>query len=192
MAVCAWLTGLSGAGKSTTANAAASLLAAHGHRVNVIDGDTLRRTTSSDLGFSRSDRHANVMRAAALARAYVHRGDLVVCALISPYREMRAAARELIGEDRFLEVFIDAPLAICEARDPKGLYALARRGLLKDFTGLDGPYEPPIRPDLILATTCHTVADTATRLAQLLATRLQLTAPGAPRRASLVPDPRTS
>ena len=171
MSVCAWLTGLSGAGKSVTAAAAARLLAASGHAVVLIDGDLLRHTSPVTLGFSRGDRDVNGMRAAAMAKAAVGRGELVVCALISPYRQTRSKARDLVGSDRFLEVFLDVPLSVCESRDPKGLYKRARAGLLPHFTGIDDPYESPLCADVVLTTCGVTIDDNARRLVDVMLTR---------------------
>jgi adenylyl-sulfate kinase len=148
--LCIWFTGLSGAGKSATAAAVARRLMMLGYSTTVVDGDILRRSLSADLGFSPAERDTNVARAAALARLAVERGEIVLCALISPYAAARARASQIIGDARFVEVFVDTPLAVCEARDPKGLYALARRGRLRDFTGVDAPYETPQSPALVL------------------------------------------
>ena len=157
--VCIWLTGLSGAGKSTIAEALADALREADHTVAVIDGDALRRGPSAGLGFSKKDRDVNVLRAADMARAGVARGDIVVCALISPYRDTRAAARQLLGVGNFIEVFVNAPLDVCEARDPKGLYSRYRRGEISGISGLDDPYEPPSSADLVVDTAGCSVAD---------------------------------
>jgi len=150
--VCLWLTGLSGAGKSTTAEALMLRLADDGRTVGLLDGDAVRRQLSSDLTFSRADRETNVLRVARLARTIVDSGGIAVCALVSPYRDVRRRARQIVGEDRFIEIFVDTPLSVCEARDTKGLYARARRGLAKGLTGVDDPYEPPLRPELAIST----------------------------------------
>jgi len=149
---CIWLTGLSGAGKSTIALALSETLGRAGYASKIIDGDELRRGPSSGLGFSRMDRYANVLRAAHMAKDIVSDGGIAVCALISPYRDAREDARRLVGPSRFLEVFVNTPLAVCEARDPKGLYRRYRLGELQGVSGIDDPYEPPEAPDLILAT----------------------------------------
>src|SRR5690349_11725826 len=119
---CVWLTGLSGSGKSTTATVLAARLDALGQRVCVLDGDAVRARLSPQLGFSRQDREANVLRVAHLASDAIGNGDIVICALISPYRDTRERARAIVGPDAFIEVFVDTPLAVCEARDVKGLY----------------------------------------------------------------------
>jgi sulfate adenylyltransferase len=168
---CIWLTGLSGAGKSTTARALAELLRGCGREVTVLDGDELRARRSTSLGFSRSDRDANVLRAAALAREVLARGGIAICALISPYRSAREGARALVGRDAFVEVFVDTPLAVCEQRDPKGLYVRARAGSLPGFTGIDDPYEPPLAPEVTLDTTCADPMESARSLVRLLVER---------------------
>ena len=168
---CLWLTGLSGAGKTTTARAVAQALCRDDRLVTVLDGDELRASISADLGFSRADRDAHVRRVAAIARDIVERGDIAICALVSPFRDARAAARALIGSDRFLEIFVSSPLHICEQRDPKGLYRRARRGELTHFTGVDDPYEPPIAPELVITTVECSVEENVSRILALLLPR---------------------
>lgn len=162
--LCVWLTGLSGAGKTSTAVAARALLQARGLPVRLLDGDELRLNRCSDLGFSPSDRDRNVLRVAGFAKELVDLGHIVICATISPYRRARSQARQIVGGQRFLEVFIDSPLALCEKRDPKGLYARARAGTLTGFTGIDSPYEPPLFADLVLSTLESSVEQNAVRL----------------------------
>ncbi len=147
-----WLTGLSGAGKSTIANALEATLHARGRHTYLLDGDHLRHGLNRDLGFSEEDRTENVRRAAEVARLFVDAGTIVIAAFISPLRAQRDAARALFAPGDFLEVFVDAPLAVAEARDPKGLYRKARSGRLPQFTGIGAPYEPPLAPDLVLPT----------------------------------------
>jgi len=147
-----WLTGLSGSGKSTIASELTTQLAQRGRPCYVLDGDVLRQGLNRDLGFSREDRAENIRRTAEVARLMNEAGVTVIVALISPFRQDRATARSTIGSDRFLEVFVDAPLAVCESRDPKGLYAKARNGQVPEFTGISSPYEPPTEPDLHLQT----------------------------------------
>ena len=146
-----WLTGLSGAGKSTLVTALAARLAARG-RVECLDGDEVRMFVSAGLGFSRADRDTNVQRIAFIARLLAKHGVVVLVAAISPYAETRAAVRRLseAAGHAFVEVFVDAPLAVVEARDVKGLYARARAGELPAFTGISDPYEPPPAPDVHL------------------------------------------
>jgi sulfate adenylyltransferase len=172
--VCVWLTGLSGAGKSTIAEALVARLRADGERVSLLDGDALRASISRDLGFSKADRETHVLRVAAIARERVDRDGYVVCALISPYRSMRTRAREMIAPYRFVEVFVDTPLEVCERRDPKGLYARARRGEIGQMTGVSDPYEPPMAPHLILETVANDVEANVERLLTLLGARTRV------------------
>jgi adenylyl-sulfate kinase len=146
-----WFTGLSGAGKSTLAEALAPELRALGRRVEVLDGDVVRTHLSSGLGFSREDRDTNVRRIGFVAQLLARNGVFVITAAISPYRETRAWCREAARGD-FLEVYVNAPLATCIARDVKGLYKRALAGEIKEFTGVSDPYEPPLAPDLEVRT----------------------------------------
>ncbi|HEY8151545.1 MAG TPA: bifunctional sulfate adenylyltransferase/adenylylsulfate kinase [Vicinamibacteria bacterium] len=168
---CVWFTGLSGAGKSATADVLTSLLLERGRRVTVLDGDVIRTHLSKGLGFSREDRDANILRVGFVASEIVRHGGAVICAAISPYRATRNQCRALVGPDRFLEIFVDTPLAVCESRDTKGLYAKARRGELKGFTGIDDPYEPPEAPELVLSTEDTSAEDNARRVARELEAR---------------------
>lgn len=160
----AWFTGLSGAGKSSIANAVDRALSQGGRHTMVLDGDNLRLGLNRDLSFSAADRAENIRRAAETARLMAEAGFVVIVSLISPYREERAAARQIAGDIPFLEVFIDTPLMICEERDPKGLYSRARAGLLADFTGISAPYELPEKPDLVLRTEGCTAEQSAAPL----------------------------
>lgn len=148
--VVVWLTGLSGAGKSTIAARVDAQLHARGRHSYILDGDNLRFGLCRDLGFSPEDRAENVRRLGEAARLLQDAGLIVLVAAISPYREDRARVRERLPPGRFLEVFVDAPLAVCESRDPKGLYRRARAGEITGFSGIDAPYEPPEAPDLRL------------------------------------------
>jgi adenylyl-sulfate kinase len=147
-----WLTGLSGAGKTTIARALEAELRLQGRAVCVLDGDCLRRGLCADLGFSPADRQENIRRVGEVARLFADAGLICIVALISPYRRDRDRARAAAPAGRFVEVYINAPLAVCEQRDPKGLYARARAGELKDFTGVDAPYEAPSNPEVELRT----------------------------------------
>jgi bifunctional enzyme CysN/CysC len=147
-----WFTGLSGAGKSTVANLVEKKLHALGHHTYLLDGDNVRHGLSRDLGFSAVDRVENIRRVAEVARLMVDAGLIVLVSFISPFREERQMARGLVNEGEFFEIFIDAPLSLAESRDPKGLYKKARRGELKNFTGIDSPYEPPEHPELHIET----------------------------------------
>jgi len=150
--VCVWFTGLSGAGKSTTAEVLTVLLQERGRQVTVLDGDVVRTHLSRGLGFSREDRDLNIRRIGFVASEIVRHGGLVVCAAVSPYRATRNDVRAMVGAEHFIEVFVDTPLAVCEQRDVKGMYAKARRGELSGFTGIDDPYEAPLKPELTLDT----------------------------------------
>ncbi len=147
---CIWFTGLSGSGKSTIANLLEKRLHAQGRHTYILDGDNLRHGLNRDLGFTDADRVENIRRVAEVARLMVDAGLLVLVSFISPFRAERELARSLFAPGEFVEVFVDASLAECERRDPKGLYAKARRGELKNFTGIDSPYEPPLAPDVHL------------------------------------------
>lgn len=162
-----WLTGLSAAGKTTLAGAVARELASHGTPHSVLDGDRLRVTVSRDLGFTRADREENVRRIFQLALADAQQGAVVLVAAISPYRALREQLRSSAPLP-FLEIFVDAPLAVCELRDPKGLYLRARAGELKNFTGIDDPYEPPTAPDAHCRTAQETVEQSCARVLGLL------------------------
>ena len=157
----AWFTGLSGAGKSTIADAVDRALTEAGRHSMVLDGDNLRHGLNRDLGFTAADRAENIRRAAEAARLMAEAGLVVIVSLISPFRAERRMARDIAGDIPFLEVFVDTPLAVCEARDPKGLYDRARAGAIPNFTGISAPYEPPEAPDLTLATRGLAVAASA-------------------------------
>lgn len=147
---CVWFTGLSGSGKSTTAEALAARLEEHGRTLTLLDGDVVRTHLSKGLGFSREDRDTNIQRIGFVAAEVVKHGGVAVCAAISPYRVTRDRCRAMVGAESFFEVFQDTPIDVCEARDTKGLYARARAGELKGFTGVDDPYEPPVEPAIVL------------------------------------------
>lgn len=163
-----WLTGLSGAGKSTIAQAAQAALQAQGRAAVVLDGDDLRRGLSRDLGFSDADRVENMRRAAEVARLMADAGLVVLVALISPFREDRERARERVGAARFYEVHVATALSVAEARDPKGLYKRARLGLLPAFTGIGSPYEAPLAPALRIDTEQLGPAEAVAQLLALL------------------------
>ncbi|MGH7629883.1 MAG: bifunctional sulfate adenylyltransferase/adenylylsulfate kinase [Gemmatimonadales bacterium] len=165
---CIWLTGLSGAGKSTTAEVLTALLLERGRQVTVLDGDVVRTMLSKGLGFSREDRDLNIRRIGFVASEVVRHGGLVIAAAVSPYRATRDEARALVGADRFVEVFVDTPLEECERRDVKGIYAQARRGEVKNFTGISDPYEAPLKPEVTLSTTDATPEENARRILEYL------------------------
>jgi len=168
---CVWFTGLSGAGKSTTAEIVVSRLLEHGRQVTLLDGDVVRTHLSKGLGFSREDRDANILRIGFVAAEIVRHGGAVVCAAVSPYRATRDAVREMVGASNFIEVFVDTPLEVCEARDTKGMYAQARRGAIKNFTGIDDPYEAPNSAELTLDTTSVSAEGNATKIVAVLSER---------------------
>ncbi|MCO5194370.1 MAG: bifunctional sulfate adenylyltransferase/adenylylsulfate kinase [Anaerolineae bacterium] len=145
---CIWFTGLSGSGKSTTAAILTHLLEEHGRQVTLLDGDVVRTNFSQGLGFSKEDRDTNIRRMGFVASEIVRHGGIVICAAVSPYRATRNEVRNMVGQDRYAEIFMDVPLEVCEARDTKGLYTRARRGELVGFTGVDAPYEPPRNPEM--------------------------------------------
>jgi sulfate adenylyltransferase len=167
--VCVWFTGLSGAGKSTTAEVLELLLLEYGRHATVLDGDVVRTHLSKGLGFSKEDRDTNIRRIGFVAAEIVRHGGLVICAAVSPYRAVREEIRTMVGEDQFVEVFVDTPLEECERRDTKGMYAKARRGEIKDFTGIDDPYEEPLNPELVLDTLRHTPEMNARKIIDYLA-----------------------
>jgi sulfate adenylyltransferase len=158
---CIWFTGLSGAGKSTTAEVLTVLLLEHGRQISVLDGDVVRTHLSKGLGFSKEDRDINIRRIGYVASEIVRHGGIVVCAAVSPYRATRNDVRSLVAKGHFIEVFVDTPLEVCEQRDVKGMYAKARRGEIKDFTGIDDPYEPPLNAELTLDTVAHSPEENA-------------------------------
>ncbi len=145
-----WFTGLSGSGKSTVAGALEQALHQLGVSTYLLDGDNVRHGLCRDLGFSDADRKENIRRVGEVAKLMVDAGLIVLSAFISPHREERQMVRDMVGEGRFIEVFVDTPLAICEARDPKGLYKKARAGELRNFTGIDAVYEAPEHPEIRL------------------------------------------
>jgi adenylylsulfate kinase len=169
--VVVWCTGLSGAGKTTLCRTARPTLEALGFPVEVLDGDEIRRVLSSDLGFSREDRERQADRVAYVASLLARHGVAVLVALISPYRSSRERARQTIGKDRFLEVYVRAPLETCRARDPKSLYREAALGRIPSFTGLQDPYEAPENPDLLLDTESMSLDACVTTLVEALLER---------------------
>jgi bifunctional enzyme CysN/CysC len=162
---CIWFTGLSGSGKSTLANALEVALQRAGIHTMLLDGDNVRHGLCKDLGMTAEDRNENIRRVGETARLMVDAGLVVIAAFISPFREERARARELFGPGQFFEVYLQTSLAVCEARDPKGLYRMARSGKIADFTGIDSPYEVPDSPEVLLDTAAH---DVDTLVMQLL------------------------
>ena len=158
---CVWFTGLSAAGKSTTAEILTVLLQEFGRQVTLLDGDAVRNLLSRGLGFSKEDRDSNIRRIGFVAAEIVKHQGTVICAAVSPYRATRNDVRNMIGTDRFVEVFVNTPLEECERRDAKGMYLKARRGELKNFTGIDDPYEPPVQSEIELETTVNSAEENA-------------------------------
>lgn len=147
-----WFTGLSGSGKSSLANALEQQLHNRGLNTYILDGDNIRSGLNKDLDFTELSRKENIRRIAEVSKLFVDAGIVVLTAFISPFRENRRFARELVGEEHFIEVFVDCPLEVCESRDVKGLYAKARAGLIPDFTGITSPFEEPENPDIVVKT----------------------------------------
>jgi sulfate adenylyltransferase len=165
---CIWFTGLSGAGKSTIAEILTILLMEHGRQVTLLDGDVVRTGLSKGLGFSKEDRDTNIRRIGFVAFEIVRHHGVAICAAVSPYRATRNECRAMVGADRFIEVYVDTPLEVCEQRDTKGMYAKARRGEIKGFTGIDDPYESPEHPEIHLTTTDCAPEVNARRIIQYL------------------------
>jgi adenylylsulfate kinase len=164
-----WMTGLPGSGKSTLAQVLSERLREeYGRKVEVLDGDEIRKGLSRDLGLSREDREEHNHRVSYVAKVLSRNGVIVISSLIAPYAASRAAARQMIGSERFLETYVKAPLDVCERRDPKGLYAKARRGEINNMTGIQDPYEEPLHPDLVADTTAGSPAETSRKLIEEL------------------------
>ncbi len=163
-----WFTGLSGSGKSTIAIAVEKALINQGRLCYRLDGDNLRHGLNADLGFSPDERRENIRRVAEVAALFCDAGLITLVSFISPYRDMRSFARERIGSDRFLEIFVKAGVETCRSRDPKGLYRKADSGEISDFTGVDAPYEEPEHPDLVLDTEIQRVDESVKQVLELL------------------------
>jgi sulfate adenylyltransferase len=166
-----WFTGLSGSGKSTTAQAVVPMLLERGRQLTVLDGDVVRTHLSKGLGFSKEDRDTNILRIGFVASEIARHNGTVICAAISPYRSARNEVRKMIGEERFIEVFVDTPIEVCEQRDSKGLYAKARRGEIKGFTGIDDPYEAPRDSEVTLDTVNNNPEENAYKIIEFLVER---------------------
>ena len=169
-----WLVGLSGSGKSTLAGNIETVLHQKGYKTYLLDGDNVRLGLNNDLGFSSKDRTENIRRISEVARLFNEAGIIVLSAFISPLESDRNQARELIGVENFIEVFIHCPLHICEKRDVKGLYAKARKGLLPNFTGIDAPFENPKQPDLTINTEAEAPAASLKKLLDFIEPKLKL------------------
>ena len=168
-----WFTGLSGSGKSTLAIALERQLFDQGYSVIVLDGDNIRTGINNNLSFSPDDRIENIRRIAEVAKLFLANGIICIVSFISPTRDMRSMAKDIIGPSDFVEVFIDTPIEICEARDVKGLYKKARAGQILDFTGVNAPYEPPLHADVHILTNGNTVEQSLTELYQRILRKIQ-------------------
>jgi len=167
-----WFTGLSGAGKTTISQAVENELTAQGYKVEVLDGDVVRENLTKGLGFSKADRDENIRRIGFVAQLLTRNGVIVIVSAISPYRNIRDEVRNRIGD--FVEVYVNAPLAVCEKRDVKGLYKRARSGEIKSFTGIDDPYEPPINPEVECRTDQETLQESVSKVMNQVQERVHL------------------
>ena len=166
-----WFTGLSGSGKSTIANAVAKELYNRNIRSYVLDGDNIRHGLNKDLGFSEEDRTENIRRIGEVSKLFVDSGQFVLTAFISPFRADRQIVRDLLEEGEFIEVYLKCPIEECEVRDPKGLYDKARKGIIKDFTGIDSPYEEPEQPEIILDSDQYSIEECVEQVIEYLTTK---------------------
>ncbi|WP_457642991.1 adenylyl-sulfate kinase [Persephonella sp.] len=164
-----WFTGLSGSGKSTIAHAVEEKLFEMGVHTYVLDGDNIRTGLNKDLGFSAEDREENIRRIGEVAKLFVDAGIVVLSAFISPYRKDRQFVRNLVEKDEFVEIYVKCPLEVCELRDVKGLYKKARQGIIKNFTGIDDPYEEPENPEIVLETDRETIEECVEKIINYLA-----------------------
>ena len=169
-----WLTGLSGSGKSTIAKGVERKLFNAGFFVQVLDGDNIRTGISNNLTFSVEDRQENIRRIAEVAKLYVESGIVTLCSFISPTIEIRSQAKEIIGQKDFTEVYVETSLELCEERDVKGLYKKARKGLIKGFTGIDSPYEPPVDADMVIPTASQSVEESVDTLCHYIIEKSKL------------------
>lgn len=168
-----WLTGLSGSGKTTIAKGVERVLFEMGHLTMILDGDNVRDGINNNLGFSPADRMENIRRIAETAKLFLNNGIVTLCSFVSPTEEIRQAAASIIGPKDFIEVYIDTPIEECEKRDVKGLYAKARKGEIKDFTGISAPFEAPAHPALIVKTKGQTVEDSVRKLLEYIVPLIQ-------------------
>jgi adenylylsulfate kinase len=170
--VCLWFTGLSGSGKSTLATELEKRLYSKGVLTQVLDGDNIRDGLNSNLGFSVEDRTENIRRIAELNKLFVNCGIVTLNCFVSPSEAIRKQAKEIVGEKDFIEIYVNAPLEVCEERDVKGLYAKARSGQIKNFTGIDAPFEAPVNPDLEILTGQQSLAESTEAVLKYLESRL--------------------
>ena len=169
-----WFTGLSGSGKSTVAVALERALQERGLLCRVLDGDNIRSGINNNLGFSAEDRVENIRRIAEVCKLFIDTGVITIAAFISPTNDLRELASSIIGEDNFLEIYVNTPIEECERRDVKGLYAKARKGDIKDFTGISAPFEAPVHPALTLDTSVLTVEESVNKLLDLIIPKIQI------------------
>ncbi|MCZ8512565.1 adenylyl-sulfate kinase [Paenibacillus filicis] len=163
-----WFTGLSGSGKSSLASAMEKKLFDLGIRSYILDGDNLRHGLNKNLGFSPDDRRENLRRVGEVAKLFVDAGLYALSAFISPFQRDRQMVKEIFGDKDFIEVYVSCPLTVCEKRDPKGLYKKARKGEIKDFTGVSSPYEPPVNPDIVVQTNIYSIEECADSIVKYL------------------------
>lgn len=169
-----WMVGLSGSGKSTLARAIENELHLQGHLTQLLDGDNLRTGINNNLGFSENDRLENIRRAAEVSKLFMNAGLITICSFISPTEEIRTIARTIIGEENFFEVYINAPFEVCEQRDVKGLYKKARNGEIKNFTGLDAPFEAPKKPAIEVRTDQKNLEECKNEILQAIYKRVKI------------------
>ncbi len=169
-----WFTGLSGSGKSTLATGLEHYLFEAGFKVYLLDGDNIRKGINQDLGFSSADRTENIRRIGEVSKLMLDAGLIILSAFISPFHADRDTVRQIVGKDRFTEIFIDCPLEVCEQRDAKGLYEKARKGLIPDFTGIDSPYEIPENPDLVIHTNNEAIGESLAKIIHHVEAKLQV------------------
>lgn len=173
--VLVWFTGLSGSGKSTLANELDKLLFSDNIDAYILDGDNMRMGLNSDLSFTNADRKENIRRIAEVSSLFIDAGLVCIAAFISPFKEDRELARKIVGEDRFIEIFVNTPLEVCEKRDVKGLYKRARLGEIKNFTGISSPFEEPENPTLSIDTSIENMSESIKRLREVVENKIQLT-----------------
>lgn len=163
-----WLTGLSGSGKSTIAKGLESVFFNKGYFVQVLDGDNIRMGISNNLGFSEADREENIRRISEVSKLFLDAGIITICSFVSPTKKIREIPRQIIGTEDFLEIYVNAPLSVCESRDVKGLYEKARKGEIKDFTGISSPFEEPENPNFVAHTSDKTIEETVMEVANFI------------------------
>lgn len=163
-----WLTGLSGSGKSTIALGLETILFNQGYFVQVLDGDNIRTGISNNLGFSQEDRQENIRRISETAKLFLEAGIITICSFVSPTKKIREIPKQILGEDDFIEIHVNASLDVCETRDVKGLYKKARAGIIKDFTGISSPFEAPENPSFVANTSDKTIEETVREVAEFI------------------------